>query len=307
MANRNAVAGVSEFDLNKITKELFHTLQPTGIFKLPNQRVEDIKRTISVSIDEEPIVDFQFEGLVQSKEVAIQRDRLVAYSALERITPDMPPAVDNWPAGAFIGADAAFLTAAGNAAIVQIQTPREIFNWEIFSGGAHVSCGNLSEVTIREGGVGDVDTTLSADAGASVTVKLGWPVPNFTLGARIGARINLTVQASVSNEQLYMDIRSVNLFDLEPDLSFIPDWLENFIDTLIDPLENELGRAVSNLIQGVLGGLKIPVLRLPSIRVPIANGTSCRIHLKDIRTIQLTPAGVSMLIAYGMPTIDSNT
>ncbi|GLA20418.1 hypothetical protein AnigIFM62618_008992 [Aspergillus niger] len=199
MANRNAVAGVSEFDLNKITKELFHTLQPTGIFKLPDQRVEDIKRTISVSIDEEPIVDFQdstlearlathfretllsdpsivnlpdnrkdaifeavsarlsnFEGLVQSKEVAIQRDRLVAYSALERITPDMPPAVDNWPAGAFIGADAAFLTAAGNAAIVQIQTPREIFNWEIFSGGAHVSCGNLSEVTIREGGVGDV-------------------------------------------------------------------------------------------------------------------------------------------------------
>ena len=90
------------------------------------------------------------------KGVAVQNDRIIAYSARGRVTPEMPPPFGGWPAGAFVGADAALLTAAGNAAIAQIRTPRDGFDFGIVSGEVHVDLGPLSDVVIRDDGSGDI-------------------------------------------------------------------------------------------------------------------------------------------------------
>ena len=92
-------------------------------------------------------------------------------------------------------------------------------------------------------------------------------------------------------------------FDLEPHLPGIPDWLEDILDGLIDPLENALVTSVTNLILAALGDLKIPVLKLPSIRVPVSGGASFQIILKNAQTTELNPVADSMVVAYGVPEI----
>jgi len=446
MAGRNAVAGISEGDLNKIVADVFNTLKPTGIFKLPDRRVEQIGTTISITIDEPPVVDLQDSALREKLEthfkdiflndpsivdrpadrkeaifngvadelskigftlripkstivltydpslgkthpattlqcaleliasvtvntdppnpslkvavhdgnftsinppnlvidsivngallplavklisevvkpidiptlvplpgfelsiptVAIQNDRLIAYSALGRVAPEMPPPFEGWPAGAFVGADAALLTAAGNAAIAQINTPRDGFNFGIVSGEVHVNLGPLSNVVIKDNSSGDVSARIAADAGASLTVHTPPLIPNFSLGANIRGIVGATIRATVVNEELILDFQSLDHFDLEPDILGIPDGLEDFIDDLIDPLENALVTSVTNLILAALGDLKIPLLKLPSIRVPVSNGASFQIILKDVQTTELNPVSDSMVVAYGVPAI----
>jgi len=199
--------------------------------------------------------------------------------------------------------NAAEVTAAGNAAIARIQTPRDGFDWGIFSGEVHVNLGPLSDVVIKDDGTGDVSARIAASAGAGLTIHTPRPFPNFSLDADIGGKVGLTTKATVVNEQLLLDIQRVDHFDLEVHLPGIPDWLEDLIDGLIDPLENELGKAVSNLILGVLGDLKIPVYKLPSIRVPVEGGASFQIIIKDVQTTELNPVSDSMVVAYGLPSI----
>lgn len=59
MGDRNAVVGISEADLNRIIAELFNVLQPKGFFNFPAQNIEKVKTTVSITIDEAPVIDLQ--------------------------------------------------------------------------------------------------------------------------------------------------------------------------------------------------------------------------------------------------------
>ncbi|OJJ65702.1 hypothetical protein ASPBRDRAFT_70252 [Aspergillus brasiliensis CBS 101740] len=236
------------------------------------------------------------------KDVVIQQSHLIACSALGSAIPDTPPAFHGWPAGVFIGADAALLTVVGNAAIAQLPTPRRILEFFIFSGEFYVSYGNLSDVVIREDGSGTVDATISADAEASLTAKIFPLRPR--LRATIRARARLTIKTSSNDEQLYIRISEVRLTRLKPEISVqeykipIP-----ITDLHIKSLED----TVSDTILGELRDLKKPVLRFPSISVPTANGTGYRMHLKNTKVWQINPAGESLIVTSGIPTIASDT
>ncbi|MCG5053137.1 MAG: hypothetical protein KA712_09275 [Myxococcales bacterium] len=223
---------------------------------------------------------------------------VTAYSALGATPPDVPPP-STWPTGCvYVATDVAALTAA--ASIPFPIGPSTGFDWKIISGEARAQVLPPQGITINADG--SLTATAVANASAQLTVHTPWPLPNFSFGPSATASLTATLQPSVVNGELVVQVAGIVLPSFSFSWGSIPDWVEWILSPLLDGLADALNAVFGPLIKDALSGLSIPVYTIPSISIPLA-GKEISVHVNQATTS--ATAGNSLLLVQAKASVSS--
>ncbi|KAE8370743.1 hypothetical protein BDV27DRAFT_119380 [Aspergillus caelatus] len=223
-----------------------------------------------------------------------QNDQLIVCAASGRTPLSLAIRFCNMPAGAFIGADAALLTMAGNQAISKIKIDKEFNLLNAYNARTHFNFGPISNVSIMD----DSSRNVSARLAIEATTKVTQP---YSQESQLKGIADLTLYATIKDERLCMRIQRIDNLTLEQQITGVSDWINN-LNNMVLKVYNGLYKQVSNFIVGILGDWEFDVFKL-QFPVPTRDGLSILIQLEDAQIAVLNTTGEALIIASGTPTV----
>jgi hypothetical protein len=90
-------------------------------------------------------------------------------------------------------------------------------------------------------------------------------------------------------------------------IDHLPDWINEFFAFILDGIENFFEGLYTPILDAILKGIQIPIVKLPTISVPLPNSVKqfeFAIDVNNAQTEGVNPSGKDVLLCvYGMPKI----
>ncbi|KAB8205563.1 hypothetical protein BDV34DRAFT_225228 [Aspergillus parasiticus] len=214
----------------------------------------------------------------------------------------------DWPGGAFIGVNAALLTAAANLVTQEISEtePEDAFKFLNCESNGRTKLGPVSQVRFMDSGLGNVAARIAISYVTHTTLRMPWALPDITVKFCFDGEADITISVTIEGERLSVGVRNVNDLVLGVHIDGMPDLLSDLLD-MIAEVQCTLYRHASNFIFELLSDWQFSVAALPTPQLPRLkeDDPPLTIQLNDVQISPLDIGENTWLIASGTPNIST--
>ncbi|KAE8317149.1 hypothetical protein BDV41DRAFT_526887 [Aspergillus transmontanensis] len=240
--------------------------------------------------------------------ISSQNHQLIVSSSTGKTTPRASLPMGDWPGGAFIGVNAALLTAAANLITQEISEtePEDAFKFLNCESNGRTKLGPVSQVRFMDSGLGNVAARIAISYVTHTTLRMPWALPDITVKFCFDGEADITISVTIEDEKLSVGVRNVNDLVLGVRIDGMPDLLSDLLD-MIAEVQCTLYKHASNFIFELLSDWQFSVAALSTPQLPRLkkDDPPLTIQLNDVQISPLDIGENTWLIASGTPNIST--